>query len=274
MIINFHEINMESKFVRFVNNKDFLIDDILNGFKLREHNIEYRPSVFNLMPDLVEFWKLTGNKSKYIEEIVQEFESQNTDGFWLWYCNKIKSDLHFDVHISTYFNIIKSAQINMKCFTELRDNQKIHKSHTEKYGNYGIVFNKEWMIRNKADRVIYVNVNSEITNRIGRLIAMLTTSFHSKSSILSIFDILALTEKEENYHEYEWRIVGNHNYAGKSYGNYPDVILFSTHEIECIYVENDSDINQFEIIINEKNLKEGTTNIPLIKNIKKIIIPE
>lgn len=265
---------MESRFIRFVGDKDFLIDDLLNGFKLREHKIEFRPSVYNLMPDLVDFWKLTENKSKYIDEIIENFENSNIDEFWLWYCNKIKSDIHFDIHTSIYFNIINSAKIKMKCFTELRDNQRIHQIHTEKYGKYGITFKKDWMIRNKADRVIYVNVDSEITNRLGRLFSMITSNFHNKHTILSIFDLLALTEIEEHSHEYEWRIVGNHNFAGKSYGNYPDVIPFSTQEIECIYVENESDINLFENIINMKNKNEGTNHIPPIKNINEIIILE
>lgn len=265
---------MDSKFVRFVNNKDFLIDDILNGFRLREHSISFRPSLYDLMPNLIEFWNTTGNKSKYIEEIVDNFYKQDLESFWKWCTLKLESDTDFNFHISIYFNLINNALIKMKCFTELRDNQKIHQTHSTKYGKYGIAFRKEWMIKNKADRVIYVHTNSEVTNRIGRLFTMLTSNFYNKHTILSIFDLLALTEVEEHSHEYEWRIVGNHNYAGKSYGNYPDIISFSTEEIERIYVENDSDIDQFENIINEKNIKEGTNYIPLIKNINEIIIPE
>lgn len=253
---------MESKFIRFVKEKDYLIDDIVNGFVLREQNIHFRPSIYTIMPSLVEFWKEKGISYEIIDRIMINFQSMNEPTFWKWLVEEMQADNMFNLNLSYIMTQINRAKIKMKCFTELRDNQKLHPNHRAWFGDYGICLSSNWMRNNRSDRIIYVDPDSEVTNRIGRLMCMLLSVVDGKSTIKAIFDVLAFTEISGNSHEYEWRIVGNHNFAGKSYGTFPDVINFSNDDIIALFVKTQDEVDELLEILKRKQHAEKSKNIP------------
>jgi hypothetical protein len=255
---------MKSNFIRFVNQKKYLIDDIRKGFKLRKHSISFQPSLSTILPSVIEFWKELNLKPKYADEIVKAYDEYSDNDFNNWLANKLTSDKNFNAGLSFGMSQIRNAEIKMKCFTELRDNQKLNTNHKNWFGGYGISFSKEWIMKNRGDRVIYVDRNSELTNRIGRILSMLF-SFNPCSSIIkSAFDVLSFTEIEGNSHEYEWRIVGNHEFAGNSYGDHPDLIPFKNDDITGIYVEHENEIDEFLKILKDKSDIEENKRIPQI----------
>lgn len=264
---------MKSTFIRFLKDKNHLISDIERGFILREHDIQFKPSVYSILPSIIEFWKNNGIKYPIISEIIEQYENLNENEFWTWMAAKMNTDQMFNYRVSYIFAQINTAKIKMKCFTELRDNQKLHPHH-KYFGEYGISMSEKWMIKNNADRIIYVSSGSEITNRIGRLLTILLSTFDGKDTIKSMFDILAFTEIKEHSHEYEWRIVGNHNFAGKSYGHYPDVISFTIDDIDEIYVKNYEDIEQFINVLNDKKAKDNSKSIPKVSKSDSIFLTE
>jgi len=263
---------MNSTFIRFVKDKNHLVDDITNGFTLRKHQISFKPSIYSILPSLIDFWKDRRLSSKMIDPLIDNYKKLNEQEFWKWYVHEMKNNQEFNLSISYIFAQINSAEIKMKCFTELRDNQKIHPNHRHWFGSYGISMSKEWMLENNGDRIVYVDSNSEVTNRIARLLSMLLSTFGGKDVIKSMFDILSFTEIAGNSHEYEWRIVGNHNFAGKSYGNYPDKISFSTTDIEGVFVEKEEDIETFVKILKDKSVREGSKIIPQLYISKAIFL--
>lgn len=254
---------MNSTVIRFVEEKEFLIDDIQNGFVLRTHPISFKPSIPFLLPSLVSFWKDKGITSEFIDLIVTNFDKLNEDKFCNWFIQKIASDDDFEFKFSYITTQIRDANIKMKCFTELRDNQKMHPHHRNYFGDYGVSLTIDWIKKNRGDRVIYVDKDSETTNRIARLMSMLFSSVDGKDVRKSVFDVLAFTEIEGHSHEYEWRIVGNHNIGGKSYGDYPEKIPFSNNDIVAIYVKESSEIDVFEELLENKRKKEGGKKIPI-----------
>jgi len=255
---------MNSIFIRFLENKNHLINDIKEGFVLRGQPIQFKPSIYKILPSLISFWKNKNIKSSHIQPILDSYYKLSEVEFWDWLVREMKENPTFNMNLGMMTNQINSATIKMKCFTELRDNQKLHLNHRIFFGNYGISLTKEWIKKNNGDRIIYVDTCSEITNRIAKLMSMLSSIFNGKDVINAIFDILSFTEIEENSHEYEWRIVGNHHFAGKSYGNYPDNISFTNDDIKGIYVKQQSDIKEFINILEEKRKIEGSASIPQV----------
>ncbi len=254
---------MESIFIRFLREKSHLLDDINNGFKLREHPISFKYDWLSVLPSLIEFWKSQNQSHPSIINIIDNFENLSLQNFHLWFLNELRNNKSFDGDISFLFVLYK-AKIRMKCFTELIDNQKLHPHHKESFGKYGIALSHRWMMKNHGDRVIYISNNSEITNRIGRLLTMISSTAQFKHAIKSIFDLLSFTEISENSHEYEWRIVGNHFFGGKSYGDYPDIIPFSINDIEGIFVPKKQDVVALTKVLQEKQEREKSSIIPPI----------
>jgi len=255
---------MNSKFIRFLHKKEHLLFDIKNGFNLNFHQIEFRPSIAMILPSLISIWKDKNISSPAIQSILSKYSELDENIFFNWLVDEMRENHNFNYDVSYLTSQVKSAQIKMKCFTELRDNQKIHPNHRQWFGNYGICLTKEWMKNNNGDRIIYVDRKSEVTNRIGRVTSMLFSALDGSDAIKSVFDILAFTEIEENSHEYEWRIVGNHNYAGKSYGDYPNNVRFTNDDIAGIYVDSNCDIEEFTKVLEEKKQREGSLSIPQI----------
>lgn len=264
---------MKSKFIRFVKDKNHLIDDIKNGFILREHDIRFRASLSTILPPLIDFWSDKNISSDIIDPIKKQYNNLDADSFWKWLGNETDTNNLFNLKLGYITTQINSAKIKMKCFTELRDNQKMHPNHSLWFGEYGIVLPKEWIKKNNGDRIIYVDKDSEITNRIAMLSSMLFSStLEGRGVITAIFDVLSFTEIESNSHEYEWRIVGNHNFAGKPYGDYPDTIPFLIKDIITIYVKEPEDIDIFKKALEKKASTEGCTKIPDIQLSEKIFL--
>jgi len=265
---------MNSTFVRFLKNKGHLLNDISDGFELREHPIKFKPSMHTVLPSLLDLWMDKKVSSSVISPIVKKYNELDRKSFWNWFVDEMKNNQIFNLNVNYITTQINDAKIKMKCFTELRDNQRLHANHRNWFGDYGIALTEKWIKKNSGDRIIYVDNDSEITNRIGRLMSMLFSVVDGKDVIKSVFDVLSFTEIEGNSHEYEWRIVGNHNFAGASYGNYPNTISFSTDDIVAIYVENEQDVEQFVKALTEKKKQEGSTNIPQVILSEKIYLSD
>ncbi|KGJ90213.1 abortive infection system antitoxin AbiGi family protein [Colwellia psychrerythraea] len=251
---------MDSEFLRFLTKKEHLINDLQTGFDLRKHPISFRPPLSKIIPALIPFWK---EKNLY-PELTEKYDSCGENDFFIWFGNRLNNDQKFNYGISYLTNQVNHAEINMKCFTELRDNQKLHSNHKMYFGSYGIALTHEWMKSNNGDRIIYVGDESEVTSRIARVLAMLNSFGTSQTVINSMFDILAFTEIEGNSHEYEWRIVGNHHYAGGSHGNHPNNIPFTVNDIVAIYVEKEEEKSELIEVLKNKAKNEGVTKIPQI----------
>ncbi|MFZ5631205.1 MAG: hypothetical protein ACOY5B_18895 [Spirochaetota bacterium] len=257
---------MISKFIRFVTDKDHLMDDIENGFRLREHKITFRSSLSTILPSLIEFWENSKISSREIDEIKQMFRTLNESDFWQWLADKMQQDIDFNLHLSLFTTQMRDARIKMKCFTELRDNQKLHPHHRDYFGSYGIALKRDWLLRNHGDRIIYVDKNLEVTNRIARLTSMLSSSgLSTKDTMKAMFDVLSFTEIEDHSHEFEWRIVGNHHFAGQSYGNYPDIIPFSCEDVLCVFTPNANEVTEFDAKLRAKAAAEGISQIPEVR---------
>lgn len=271
-IVNRRTLKMNSIFIRFLKNKNHLLNDIKNGFVLWEHGIKFNPSFYSILPSLISFWTNKNISSVTIQPILNKYNELGVEKFWLWFVKTMEEDANFNANLSYITTQIKSAKIKMKCFTELRNNQKMHPNHKMSFGDYGIALTNEWIEKNNGDRVIYVGSNSEITNRMGRLMSMLFSSVNGVDVIKAVFDVLAFTEVVDNSDEYEWRIVGNHNYAGKSYGDYPGIINFINDDIAGVYVKEEEDIEEFRKVLEEKKQREGSSSIPQISLSSKIFL--
>ncbi|TDY12431.1 hypothetical protein [Meridianimaribacter flavus] len=236
--------------IRFVEKLDFLKDDLVNGFELKKHKVSFQSTLSYNCDEIFEIWKennisnqyirrlrdikdLYPEKNQFLNNLVKEFESDNR---FKWEIIHLIGSVNFEVP--------------MKCFTEIRHNQKLHPLSVGFFGSYGIQLTKKWAIENNASQVIYIDTGLELSKRLG-LICSLMNSLGGKYTQNALFDFLSLVEIGVNSYEFEWRIVGNHGLFKKDKTN-QSRIKFELNDILGIYVPKKNEAEQLKSWILDK----------------------
>lgn len=166
------------------------------------------------MNSLVPFWDHYKIEGKIISEIRQLRDKHHSinNGFWPEFVSKCKSDFKFNIEINLLLWQIKSAPIKMKCFTEIRDNQKINPEHAGYFGSYGVLMKEDWLLKNNGCPVIYVHNTMSLTNIIGINFSILQTLDHCIRKLANIkgmpihhghfFDFMSFVETSAHRYEY------------------------------------------------------------------------
>ena len=265
---------MAIKLIRFVSHLEYLIDDLKNGFRLREHPTKFTCSPTETIIGLIEYWNENKISNGFISEVSSMYNSAiSINHFYAALASKLKTDSTFKINFSYYSSTIRTIKFKMKCFTELRDNQKLRHYHTSVYGKYGISLNVEWAKKNHADRVIYVDSKAEVSLRLAKLLGVCMT-IGKKTALNFVFDLLAFVEIAEHYTEFEWRIVGEHNFVGAPKRNLPEIIPFKLSDISEIFVNEESEIDTMLATIKNKQKDEEVDELPKICLTEDIILTE
>jgi hypothetical protein len=165
-----------------------------------------------------------------------------------------------------------SAHVPMICFTEVPDGRNIA-MHQYQFGRYGLVFRREWLEQNNADRVLYVGDNSAVSKRIFRLVATSNImGMHRSANGEPLFDnltaraaldLIAYVETRQNLEELEWRIAGRHGLMGGP--NDKDCRLALTLEsVEAILVEHPTELDGMEALVTSLAADQSTRHRPKI----------
>jgi len=189
------------------------------------------------------------------------------------------------MNFSALVNMAGSGDVEMKCFTELRDNQKIDSAHTGYFGEYGIAMKPDWASRNGAGQVIYVNPESFLTTALGRLSAIYNSSAHfgkgggkwSFHALRAFFDVWSFFEVSEHRYEYEWRILGKSSFVGNPEGFEvrPSTIGFSLRDMLGLFVPR-SDLDHFRRVLEDKAKVESVSPslIPPVREVGSVLLSD
>lgn len=198
--------------------------------------------------------------SEYIAHYTKKFEDL---------CSILESH-HFQIHycLENYYFIRKGLHIHipMVCFTDLPNG--ICGKHKRRYGNYAIVFNKDWAANKHISPILYLRKDGQFTSTIRKIYNQGDTSINTelfafcKPYCAKYYDHKKGKWSEKNrrfYDEREWRYVPT-DYS-KFRGNYlyqNDVLCFNLSDIEEIYVTN---VPEAQYIGNRYPLLKGKINI-------------
>lgn len=265
---------MAIRLIRFVTQLDHLIDDIENGFKLTDHPTKFKCSPTDTIINLIDYWNENNLSNDFIAEVSQMYHSAPTiNHFYGALATRLENDSTFNFTFCYYSSTIREIKFKMKCFTELRDNQKLSYYHTGFFGRYGISLNIDWAKKNQADRVIYVGSESEVSLRLAKILGVCVTN-GKRVAMNFVFDLLSFVEIADNYSEFEWRIVGNHNYAGIPNQDFPNIIPFCLTDISEIFVNEVSEVDKILKALKKKQEIEQTKSLPKICLTEDIVLTE
>ncbi|MBX9766356.1 MAG: hypothetical protein K2X47_03715 [Bdellovibrionales bacterium] len=237
-------------FITFTQRYEHFLDNIKNGFRMGEHKVQFDPSTFELVRTLIPFWDEYDFKGPFITFIrdLRTSHSGLTEAFWKDLGAKMKSDSQFNVQLSLLFGQFRSVPIKMKCFTEIRANQRINPRHAGYFGKFGILMNAKWMSEKGGCPVIYVGKSINVTNVMAKNFAILNlldayvkkcTNVRSLAVSGAFFDLVSFMETAENSNEYEWRIVSGHNLGGESFLPKVDRLSFSAENVHSLFVPDE-----------------------------------
>ena len=193
---------------------------------------------------------------EYIAHYTRKFENL---------CSILESH-HFQIHycLENYYFIKKGLHIHipMVCFTDLPNG--ISGKHKRRYGNYAIVFNKEWATNKHISPILYLRKDGQFTDTIRKIYKLSDISINNelfafcKPYCAKYYDHKKGKWSENNrrfYDEREWRYVPKDylKYSG-SYLYQDEVLDFELSDIEKIYVPNTK--NAEDISIKHPSLKE------------------
>ena len=195
--------------------------------------------------------------SEYIAHYTRKFENL---------CSILESH-HFQIHycLENYYFIKKGLHIHipMVCFTDLPNG--ICGKHKRRYGNYAIVFNKEWAANKHISPILYLRKDGQFTNTIRKIYKQSDASINNelfafcKPYCARYYDHKKGKWSENNrrfYDEREWRFVPKDylEFCG-SYLYQHKVLNFNLSEIGQVYVTNKKEvqyISQRYPLLNEK----------------------
>lgn len=271
-------------FVTFTKKFEHFTDNIYNGFLLNDHKVQFKPSTYELITSLMIFWdtyNIDGKTISYFRNLRNKHNGINNE-FWNEYIEKSKTDSLFSSEVSLLLGQFHSAPIKMKCFTEIRDNQKINPHHTGYFGNYGILMKEEWLLRNGGCPVIYVNNSMSLTNILGRNFSIMQTLDHCLKSLAKIeglpihhgafFDFMSFVESSEHRYEYEWRIVSGHKLGGASYLPQIDRVKFELSDIHSLYVPDENAKADTLSFLN--TIESDNSKLPIVFLTNEIVLSE
>lgn len=268
-------------FITFTKEYEHYIDNIKNGFLMKEHSIQFLPSTHDLVTSLMDFWNEYNIKEVAISQIRNLYATHNgfNKNFWDALTNKLETDQIFKLNITLLFGLVGKVKIKMKCFTEVRDNQKINPKHTGRFGEYGVLMKDDWLLKNEGCPVIYVNNSMILTNIIGKNLCIMKTLDNLVKGIKGIkgltthssfFDLISFVETSKNRFEYEWRVISGHNLGGKPFAKKIDRLKFSLADVKSFYVPNkDAKKKTLEFL---KKIEPDKAKIPQIYLTKEIVL--
>lgn len=164
------------------------------------------------------------------------------------------------------------GKIPMICFTEIPEGRQLWFQHLS-FGPYGVVVSRSWLERNRADRVLYVGENSELSRRLYRVIATFMVStvlvgqcgepVFSSHCLPPILDLLACMEQRSNLAELEWRIAGQHGFHSR-----PRVtgtrLPLPLCDIEAVLVKEASEVAEIEHLM---RTLPGSSSLPSLPSV-------
>lgn len=124
-------------FITFIEKEDYFLDNLKNGFLLREHSVTFdtaNPKIFEVVINFWKEYKITGPLITYMIDLHNKYGECNQH-FSTELINHLDSNNTLKQHYYDTFNALKT-NVKMKCFTEIRDNQKINEHHTTCFGEY------------------------------------------------------------------------------------------------------------------------------------------
>lgn len=269
--------------IRFTEKIDYLKDEITNGFTLRRHPISFRSDLKKILKYLVPYWKDIGPPTVEIQRLIEIYNSsQSYENFISAMEQLMLIDHNFAIHVNLYTFQKENNYTFMKCFTELRDNQKVNPRHCGLFGRYGIALSKEWGVKNGASPVIYVNPESEITNKLAITVAIADTGSlvageknGIRTSLTSIYNLVSFVETSDNRSEYEWRIIGNTAYGNDLCEPRINKVTFSLSDIVHVVVPEQSNKNDItECLQNKAEIESFKGVMPKIILTDEIVLTE
>lgn len=270
-------------FITFTKNYDHFSDNIKNGFLLNEHEVEFLPSTYELISSLIKLWdeyRIEGEPYTFVRGLRDKHGGLN-DEFWSELTNKMRSEFAFNARVALTLGQFKSAKFKMKCFTEIRDNQKINKKHTGYFGEYGILMHEKWLIQKGGCPVIYVSNSSKLTNILARNLSIMKTldqcvckltKMRSLSTHGAFFDLMAFAETSKNRSEYEWRIVSKHNLGGESVLSSLERAVFQLSDVHSLYVPDE--VAKEQTIKFLETIEQDSAKIPKVFLTKEILLSD
>lgn len=247
-------IEQEISLVRFVDELDYLKDDLINGFNLNYHKVTFESTMLNNIYQMFDIWHERGMSSSTINKLIElKNNSLNKHEFSEKLIKEFLENNSFKWNVIGLVGSV-SFEVPMKSFTEVRLNQKLHRYHIGFFGKYGIQLTKEWAIKNNAIPVIYVKRNSEISKRLG-VVTSFFNSFRGKFTQNALFNLLSLIEVRDNESEFEWRIIGDHELFLTSKTDKNQRIKFNLNDILGLYVKNEQEKKELSQFI--KSHKEN-----------------
>lgn len=241
------------KFLHSMRESDFLVSALKEGLLLTDHLVK-----FALTADISEMESSVNEVHLYLMKR-------------LTYIGKSWESLDETNKNTIYSGIgAMSGKIPMLCFTEVPDGREIS-YHQLLFGGYGLVVKRQWLEKNKADRVIYVGQNSTVSRHLFRNLANLRIAnlfVDTSGQVLfdtncfpALLDLMAYIEVRDNLEEFEWRIAGNHGFMGKK-RDVEKRLVIALDDIEYVLVQKHEDVRDFEKLIKGLAISQSPTKIP------------
>lgn len=154
----------------------------------------------------------------------------------------------------------------MVCFTDLPNG--ISGKHKRRYGNYAIVFNKEWATNKHISPILYLRKDGQFTDTIRKIYKLSDASINNelfafcKPYCAKYYDHKKGKWSENNrrfYDEREWRYVpADYSKFRGDYLYLNDVLDFNLSDIEEVCVTN---VSEGQYIGDKHPLLKGKINI-------------
>ncbi len=251
--------------IRFTRKIEYLCDEILNGFLIAPHKVKFQSTNMHVLNRLLHFYRNFDSPNTVIQEIK---EMKQANASISDFESKIESDPRKKAELQYILNAGATFNIWMKCFTELRDNQKINPIHTEKYGNFGISLSDNWAKSNSITPVIYHDQNDNVSTILGTFISLSRSLFTGNIDIEEyVLDLVALLQQRDDYNEYEWRYVAGHPLRKPSSNR----LIFEISDINEIFVPSLEYRNK---LIEFFKINFDTEKLPQVSLTQNVVLSE
>lgn len=164
------------------------------------------------------------------------------------------------------------GNVPMLCLTEVPQGRVLDR-HRESFGSFGLILKQDWVIRNGADRVIYVGHNSRASQQLFVCLATMRIFglFVDKTGLLLFdnestrpaLDLLSFFETRDHLEESEWRIAGSAGFMGgvRETGKRLPLLM---SDIEYIFAPTAEDVKRLEGTVAELAAMQGTAYLPKV----------
>lgn len=221
--------------VHFSSGKDNLIQILKGGFAFNNNNID-----FDVNPEYL-LQEINKHSSIFNEKDIERIN------------NKLDGILMFIGR--------NQFEVPMICFTERTYDKKIARYFPMRYSKFGLILKYDWALKNKVERVVYVDKESELSKKLSVLIGLVKLKFEAALFSL-IIDILSFLEPKVSITEFEWRIVGKNIFYGNNVSNSPIPFLLS--DIQAIILPDYEYKDEIIAILEEKGRNESNDSLPPI----------